>query len=265
MKCMISCILRHISPVGWFFFLLLGLYACKGGRTLAGGEEGSGKGLLDKAKKERVDFQTISLSGKLDLRMPGSEMEAFGMNYKISIAKDSLMLMRLTKIIELARVYVTRDSIFVLDKINREYYVLPVSVAQSYTGLPADFALLQSLILGDFRPVPENLQPAGKNDEGLRTYIGTRAGTAFSYYLDSRSFRQVEMRVSNTQQNQSAYVRYGEFAPEGGVQMAHKVSIESQSPDSVAMYLSHKKIDINEAGIQFDFQIPAGYKRMSIE
>jgi outer membrane lipoprotein-sorting protein len=262
---MISCIQRQILPLGWCFFLILSLYACKGGRALAEKEEGAAKGLLDKAKKERVDFQTISLSGKLDMRMPGSDMEAFGMNYKISIARDSLMLMRLTKIIELARVYVTRDSIFVLDKINREYYAIPVSMAQSYTGFPADFALLQSLILGDFRPVPESLQPAGKTEDGLRTYIGTRAGTAFSYDLDSRSFRQVEMRVSNSLQNQSAYVRYGDFAPVGGVQMAHRVSIESQAPDSVAMHLSHKKTDLNEAGIQFDFQIPAGYKRMSIE
>ncbi|MDX2285882.1 MAG: DUF4292 domain-containing protein [Bacteroidia bacterium] len=255
---------RLIRPALWpLLAALMALSACKGTKTAAGDPTGGpGRQVLVRAARETVAFRTVSMSGKMNVQAPAAGFENLSASYRLELAKDSLMLIRVTKIIEVMRILVTRDSIYVLDKINRTVMASGYAAARDFTGLDADFGVLQDLMLGNFHQVPEELELEKRGANPL-VFRGSAAGTQFSYQLDPKTAKTLRVETSNPERNQATALFYGDFEPYGGTLVPMSGGVQVTLPDTFSFDFQHRKFELNPAGLTFNFEIPEDYTRIS--
>jgi len=95
-----------------------------------------------------ISYNTLSLKGKADLDING---DSHGVSINIRIKKDQKIWASVTAFagIEAARVLLTPDSIFVLNKLQSTYLAKPFSYLQTYAGASINFSILQSILSGN--------------------------------------------------------------------------------------------------------------------
>ncbi|MEM7654900.1 MAG: DUF4292 domain-containing protein [Bacteroidota bacterium] len=206
----------------------------------------------------------MSLQGRVNVSMPEGEIKNINLSYRMMIANDSVMVMRISKIIELARVKITPDSIFVKNTLDETLTVAGYGLAEEYTGLKADFGLLQDLLLGNFHPIPTNLTYAGKREDALM-FQGVESGTKFSYEINQTIQQLVRMQANQPQDSVSSTVGYGDFQEVDGQSVPAKVSIEVLSDQDISIGFQHRKIQIDPNKISFAFPVPDHYERVNME
>jgi len=219
------------------------------------------RGTLAGTMAQRVEFETMELSGKARYEAPGGEgISGLSVSYRITIAKDSLMLIRVSKFIEAAKILIDQDSIRILDKLGNNYMVCDYSLAESYTGLKADFRTLQDMVLGHFLPIPKDLTPEELN-AFPQVFQGEAQGTSFRYFIDPLMLKLLRFEADNPERNQRAAVEYTQFEEQGNTQMPMTIGIATFAPDTAMIRLEHRKVNINPSSPKFNFNVPSSYTR----
>ncbi|MDW3648642.1 MAG: DUF4292 domain-containing protein [Bacteroidia bacterium] len=240
---------------------LLSLQSCKGLKKKQGIQaEKAWKTTISNASKERVEYKTLELSGKAQLDIEKMGVNNMGVSYRVSMEKDKRIWIRVSKLIEVARILARPDSLFVLDKINRRYIACDYALAEKFTGLEMDFELLQDLILGNFNPIPEELSP-GLQENGVQTFTGEKAGTDFTYKIDNSTFKVKEIKAVNSGLKQNTVISYSDFSEKASTLMPQNTSISVLSPEEISIDLSHRKVDLNPSDPSFSFRVPSSYAK----
>lgn len=244
---------------------LLVFPACKSGKGLIGKKDPQRamKETLAKVEAERVQYETISISGRANVNAPTQNLK-IGISYRINMHADSLIWMRVTKFgLEGIRALVTKDSIFVVDRTNNQVHISDFSLAEEYTGLKADLKILQDLMLGNLHLIPNvNSMRAAKKEGNTETFAGMKAGTAFNYQIDQTIRKLLMLEAVNTAQKLHSKTTYSNFEPYGNTQMPQQTTIKVISPDEMILDFRHRKVEINPDQISFKFRIPGGYERV---
>ena len=240
---------------------LLSLQSCKGLKKNQGTQaEKAWKTTISNAAKERVEFKTLELSGKAQLDIEKMGVNNMGVSYRVSIEKDKRIWIRVSKLIEVARILARPDSLFVLDKINRRYIACDYALAEEFTGLEMDFELLQDLMLGNFNPIPEDLSP-GLQENGKQEFTGSKAGTDFTYTIDNSTYKVVEIKAVNKGLKQNTQISYSDFSEMASTLMPQNTQISVLSPEEISIDLSHRKVDIDPSDPSFAFRVPSSYAK----
>lgn len=88
-------------------------------------------------------------AAKADIQVKTEDF-TMGGNADIRIRKDSIIFMSIRKFgLELARVKVTPDSIFALNRLQAQYLVLPIDSLRALYEVPFDFSELQEVLVGN--------------------------------------------------------------------------------------------------------------------
>lgn len=234
--------------------------ACKSIKNIGGTNKA--KTTLAKTQANNLKFETLKINGKGKAEVPGQGF-SFGIGYKIEIASQDRMRIRITKLgLEGARILITRDSIFVLDRLNKKAYLSGLDMAKSYTGIDADFSLLQAMLIGDFNPIPKELTIKEPKKNPL-TYVGTEAGTDFSYLIAKDVMKLVGMIAKNASQNLHTELSYSAFEVDAGQRVASEGEVSVLSPEKASFSFKHNKVEINPDKISFTFNIPDSYEVVS--
>lgn len=240
---------------------VLSLQSCKGIKKAKGTQEQKAwKMTLQKAAEEKLEYNTLQLSGKAQLNIPKMGLNSMSVNYRVSMEQDKKIWIKVSKFIEVARILARPDSLFVLDKLGKRLMACDYSMAKDFTGLDMDFQLMQDLLLGNFNPIPDELSP-GLVAEGSQAFSGSKAGSDFSYTINNATHKVTEIQAINTALKQNTKINYKDFSDKGNTLMPLGTEINMTSPDEVFVELSHRRVDINPADISFIFKVPSGYAR----
>ena len=221
------------------------------------------RSILKGVETARPEFETMSINGRANIYIPGGEMEHVSASYRMYIAKDSVILLRVSKIIELARVLITPDSIFIRNNLEETLTVADYSLAEEYTGLQADFGLLQDLFLGNFHPVPTEIRYQGE-EMGRVRFDGEKSGTKFSYTIDKALVKLVGMRADQPAKAMSSTITYADFISVGKQSIPQEVTIDVSAEQPLTIGFQHKKIQIDPDRISFLFPVPDHYERIEL-
>lgn len=252
------------SLIGFVFVLLgLSLPGCKLFKNI-GKEKDSealGLALAREIQAEALTFEELNFSGKAQLQLP--EESEFGQNislsYRIQVVRDSAILIRVSKLIELAKVLIRPDSVLVLDKLNQHYYACDYELAQKYTGLESSFEVLQALLLGDYQPIPEQMHLTSVPKTNPLILAGTYQETAMSYYLDRELRKLVRIHAERAADSTNTDIYYHNFQPQGDQQVPMEISISVGGEPDVLQLIHRKLTFSNNSGI--NFSIPDGFTR----
>jgi hypothetical protein len=104
---------------------------------------------LQQVEGNRINYQTFNARVAVDYK--GTDGKSHGVNANVRLYKDSLIWVSANAIlgIEAMRVMVTKDSVKLLNKLDKVYSARSISYLQEITSLPLDLFTLQDMIVGN--------------------------------------------------------------------------------------------------------------------
>ena len=195
--------------------LSLLLFSCRSKKpvtdTGAGTKERSANFIMKKMISNQVDADWMTGKMKLNVK---SEALTMGLSGNIRMEKDKAIWMNVKKFgFEVARVLIEPDSVFVIDRINGERIAEDLSYVQKTMNFPANFEMLQAIMLGNPVFFTKNFEI--ENDStGYKLY--SEASTPRSnYFLSSRDFSIERMVFDEVNPQRFMEITQGKYQTAG--------------------------------------------------
>lgn len=243
--------------------ILISFSGCTSLKNITSGG-GGWKAVEKRALEEHLDFTTVNLSGKAKVNFPEGGFNNLGASYRISIIKDSVIMIRVIKLIEAARILITQDSIYIQNRIGNQLIVCDFSIAEDAIGLPADFGLIQDLLLGQYHPIPTEMTPVQKRGNP-KTFQGNAAGMNFTYSLDADLAKPVNILAIDSAAERSVSLAYSDFQKSDYGIYPNDGSIEVTGAEELSVTFTHRKVSFSEDRSLASFDVPSGYTKIPCE
>lgn len=234
---------------------LLFLSACKRNSSLFSGS---------KEKLEIVDpqFEYLSSKAKFKFDHAGKKVSATA-NFRIR--KDSIIWASITPGlgVEFARLLISKDHVFILNKIDKKYYEYSFEELSKEYGFDFNFNLIQSVILGNLSE-PYTNQKVVKGPSYF-SYEVKKGQFNFQNFVGTKSLKLEKVEVSDDSTKNTISVNYGDFILVDQEIFPNKVSAvidyESEVKPNTEIDISYNKLVIEQIPLAFPFNVPSRYGR----
>lgn len=215
--------------------------------------------LFSKIDSGRVQY--ASFSGKVNVDYKGMDGKNYNVNANIRMLKDSAIWISANAIlgIEAMRVLITKDSVKLLDKLNKTYTARSVDYLQDITSLPLDLPTLQDLIIGNAVFVDSNIVAFSKSNTTI-SLLTTGQWFKNLLTLDASSNSLVHSKLDdvNIARNRTADLGYSDYETKKGFLFSTKRSIVVTEKSRLEINLDFKQYELNQ-DVSFPFSIPKNY------
>lgn len=209
----------------------------------------------------RIEFQTFS--AKINTDYQGSDGKKYDVNVFVRMKKDSIIWVSVNGAlgIEGMRLLINKDSVYILNKLDKEYQVRSIAYLQEVAALPLDLRTVQELIIG--------------NPVFLDTNIVSYAtdGSTISLLSEGQWFRHL-ISVNNNDhvvlhsklddvdilRNRTCFLNYSDYETEKGVKFSTNRTISVTEKTKLDVKLNFKQYAFNET-LSYPFSVPKNYKR----
>ena len=221
-----------------------------------------GNFLIEKLRSRDVSgVRTLSARAGIYAEGEGQSVAA---NANIIWVRDSVLWINVKKLgVEAARALVTKDSIYLINRLDKTYSIKGLESLQRQYNLPAGFDLLQHAVLASAWFFPDISLQSDIKDQ-LHRLSGSNGVSGADYRMEEGSF--FLRSESFVQQRDARIVTLGfdQYRRLPGVgQFPYLRSIEAYSPETGALRLELELSDV-EVNVPkpFRFEIPDHYERI---
>lgn len=200
----------HLYKIFSFCLLLLLIASCK---SSAPGSSSSGIKSMEEIKimeeviKNSPSFETFSSKMRLTAVLGGKETSVNG---SLKMKRNELIQLSVAPIlgIEVARIEITKDSVLILDRINRQYIYVPISALSFLANGDMNFYTIQALFFnelflpGNQKVTDSDIPAFSLKKDGDKLLIKSKK----TKKIDYRFTADEESRLINTRI--SAYSKY---------------------------------------------------------
>lgn len=203
------------------------------------------------------------LEGKAKIGFEGLGQKV-GATASIKLRKDSLLWMNVKKLgFEVARVQVTRDSVYMINRLSNQYLVKDLDYLEKQYNLPADFNTLQALILGNpIFFVKRNMQ--AENTAEAHHLFAEENGKSNHFWMMPEKFSLTKMSFEDNSANRSLGLllqEYTETPDNQNFSYLRNIDLNSRETGQVNIEIAFSKVVLNEP-TAFRFEIPKRYTRV---
>ena len=213
-------------------------------------------------KKESPEVRYFSAKAKI---FAAGDQEAVTANANIIWIKDSVLWLNVRKFgIEAVRALATRDSVFILDRLNNTYTAAGLESLERTYGLPGGFELLQHLLLGTAWLPADTEWKAGLND-GLHQLSGANGQRTAEYRIEENGWRLRHASYLGKSDSRALSLDFEQFKKLAGTPAAFPYlrRIAAFSPESGALQLEIELSDVEiNVPKSYRFEIPSHYQRL---
>lgn len=216
---------------------------------------------LRKVDSNRVDFRTFS--AKVNVDYSGSDGKKYDVNANIRIYKDSAIWVAVNALlgIDAMRLYITKDSVKLLDKINKTYTARSVDYLQEVTALPLNLYNLQDLIIGNPVFLDSNIVSySASNNQIAMLSLGTLFKNLLTLNESDKTLLHSKLDDADPIRNRTADLTYSDYESKKGVPFSTKRRIVVTEKNRLDIKLDFKQYDFNQE-VSFPFSIPKNYDR----
>ncbi|MGN6267272.1 MAG: DUF4292 domain-containing protein [Ginsengibacter sp.] len=219
------------------------------------------KEVLSVLTNDQIDFKTFSAKAKVQYEDQNGKQPDF--NAFIRLQKDSALWISVNSTflgIEAFRLYVTPDSIILLNKLDKTVEYHPFSFIESFARIPMNFTLLQNILIGN--PVYEGDSIVSFRETESHIIIGT-IGSFFknltTLSADTNRLEQIKLDDLDVFRNRTATLLYGSYEKNSGLNFATERQINVSEKSKVDVSIEFKQYEFNKE-LSFPFNIPHNYK-----
>lgn len=223
-------------------------------------KEATPQAILDRLVRQQVQAEWMDARANVDL---DSESMRVGGTLLVKARKDSIIWLSVKKFgFEVARAQISQDSVYILDRINKEYAAEPLSYLEQRYQLPARFELLQQLLFGN--PVFFSRSFELEADEQHYILKGSSSNWTSAYFVQPNSFRLDRMELAQTANQQRLDVLLEDYqeAPGKGKEFSYlrRLLIDSEETGEAQIELAFTKVEF-DAPTEIRFEVPSRYER----
>lgn len=242
--------------------LCLGLLwvGCKATKTITGAPvKITSKELKAKLKEKTLTYHTLQAKLSISYETPQEKRSFKG---DLRVKKDSAIWLSVTPLLglEVARIYITPDTVYILDRLNKQYVRQPLHQLEERYGLPDDFSLLQSLLIGDIYPHFANADTVQFVDSAYQI-VQEKGGLHQVLWVEPYSFNLTRLNVHQKASNHQVEARFSDYELVEEQPFANSRSWQLSSEDQFSADLSFNRVRINNP-LQFTFVVPDKYERV---
>ena len=219
------------------------------------------KEVLSVLSNDQIDFKTFSAKAKVQYEDQNGKQPDF--NAFIRLQKDSALWVSVNSTflgIEAFRLYVTPDSLILLNKLDKTVEYHPFSFIEGFAHIPMDFTLLQNILIGN--PVYEGDSIVSFRQTESHIIIGT-IGSFFknltTLSADTNRLEQIKLDDLDVFRNRTATLLYGSYEKNSGLNFATERQINVSEKSKVDVSIEFKQYEFNKE-LSFPFNIPHNYK-----
>lgn len=216
---------------------------------------------LEKLKSNRIDFRTFTAKVNVDYR--GADGKKYDVNANIRMYRDSAIWISANAIlgIEAMRVLITRDSVKLVDKLNKTYTARSVDYLQDVTSLPLDLFTVQDLIIGNPVFLDSNvISYSNSNNQISLLSIGEWFKNLITLNEGDKALLHSKLDDADLTRNRTADLIYTDYENKKGIPFSTKRRISVAEKGRLDILLDFKQYDFNQE-VSFPFSIPKNYER----
>jgi len=216
---------------------------------------------VNKLSANRIEFTTFS--GKVNIDYRGSDGKNYDVNAVVRMYKDSAIWISANAVlgIEALRALITKDSVKLLDKLNKTYTARSVDYLQEVTQLPLSLSILQDLLIGNPVYVDSNIVSYARTENTTSLVsVGRWFKNLLSISNDNGTILRSKLDDADKTRNRTAELTYSDYENKRGPLFATKRTIAIAEKKTLDIKLDFKSYALNEE-VSFPFSIPKNFKR----
>lgn len=198
--------------------------------------------------KMKIDLNSEAFSGKMMLFL--------------KIRNDSLIWGSVTAVLgfEVARFYITKDSITLLDRLHQKYYRFPFSILADKFGIhDIDYRFVQNFFMGNYLFDLTNKFVRSQDETNLVFYLKDKIMDK-TVFVNKKTFRISRYILQNDSLSQHIVVDYLDKIKNKGITIPKQITIEMISPYKLNADMVYSNINFN-VPLEFNTDIPQSYEK----
>jgi len=217
--------------------------------------------LVKKLQARNLDaVKRMSAQTRIYVEGDGQSMSANG---NIVWVRDSAIWLNVKKFgLEAARVLVTPDSVFMINRLQKTWYGRSIESLQAEYQLPGGFGLLQDFLLGRAW-MDKDMEVQSDIEGGFHRLSGSNGVVAADYRIEEGSFllKSESFLQPRTARNvRFSFDNYQKTKPAGLYPLLRTIQAFSPETKDVQFELEFLHVDFNTPA-PYRFEIPATYQR----
>jgi Domain of unknown function (DUF4292) len=208
-------------------------------------------------KAQRIAFTTFS--AKMDVDYVGGNGKKENVNANVRMYKDSVIWLAVTGLfgIEGLRAMITKDSIKIINKLDKIYTGRSVAYIQEVTGLPLDLRALQELLIGNPVFLDSNIVSYTRSPNSV-SLLSIGEGFKNLITLTDGLLRHSKLDDVDISRNRTCDLTYDDYENKKGVNFSSKRRITVSEKSKLDIKLDFKSYNFNET-LSFPFSVPKNY------
>ena len=220
------------------------------------------KVLVKRMNAASLDFQWFS--GKAKIKYIDMTQNR-SVRTSIAIRRDSMIWMSVSLFgIEGVRVKILPDSVHIINRLEKQYIVKPLSLIEEQFNLPADFSAIQAMLVGN--PVIYKESEFTVQIEESQYILQTEKPVKTAYTINKSTYQLNNLLIKD-EKNQTMDMSFQEYAPadeKRNFSFLRDILLTSpgqgaKKSASVNMAFSKAVFDVPK---KMSFRVPKSYKRM---
>ena len=189
----------------------------------------------------------------------GSQNIAFSST--IRLKRDETIWMSASKLgIEIARVMITPDSIFMMNRWDKEYAIASIDDISSYTSVPISFTDIQNIVLGNPVKFEQGDHELNQLSEKYLVFYETNELKNL-YWFTAGDLLLNNMQMIDKVEDQEVFVSLNDYREVSQKQLAHQRDVHFKGDKTINIEMDYSRIKVNEP-LEFPFNIPSSYTRV---
>jgi Domain of unknown function (DUF4292) len=223
--------------------------------------------MVEDTRADTVSFSYLQISGDINIQLGGGNQSA---QVVVRMKNDSCIWATVRVMgIEGIRAMITRDSVWVMDRLKRTYTVQPLSAFTKTLGIQVPLRTLQQQFLGKLTEIPTYLtfQNSEQKTDGLLSYQGIFQP---AYGDTAWANKKINLIQNNQKQWQSLQVNqdsslfslnFSAYSPQMEGVFPRMIEARKMEIAEPLFQLSYSKIEFKNFET-FPFKIPDSYLRV---
>jgi hypothetical protein len=215
---------------------------------------------------ESIDFKYLTAKSKISFKSKDQDID--NANVTMRMRKDSVLWLQIVVgPIEVVRGLITRDSIQIIDRHNKNYYQYDFASLSQKFNFQLNFDLIQSILVGNM-PIPKKAGQRFKKEKDYFMLSQEEGKISLENYIGEQNRRLKKLLVTEQPTKNSLTLDYEDFTqlnnylfPYTSLIQLDYESKQDQQRYQTVFRIKHQKVELSDKSLTFPFSIPAKYER----
>ncbi len=217
---------------------------------------------VDNLAKNYIDFKTFA--AKIKVEVEDAKGKQPDITATLRMIKDSAIWISLTASflnVEVYRIYITKDSVILMNKQDKEVQYRSLDYLQEVTQIPFDFYTIQNILLGN---------PVFFNDSNatfrkieqfvLVSCIGNDFKNLLTLSENNNQLLHSKLDDVDINRNRTASISYEDYVTNNNHPFSTKRQIVISEKNKIDIRLNFKQFEFNKE-LSLTFSVPKNYKK----